>query len=118
MGKYEIAKKIVESGDSKIFKMWHDEVGVTQEEFLDGLKWLYEDPGLERDENGSRVKPLERELGCQYGRGLVRLKRVKFFDGIRFCEESGASWGYGGARMLEDGSYRNTCVSINAEDRI
>lgn len=39
---YEIAKKIVEAGDSKIFKNWHEHTGVSKEDFLAGIEWLCE----------------------------------------------------------------------------
>ena len=118
--RYEIFEKIVKAGDSKIFKEWHAEAGITQEDFLDGLKWLCDDPGLEEDENGKRFKPLERELGCHYKRGLVRLKRITDRRrGTHFVEaETGEPW-TPTWRTLEDGNtMRNTAASISAEDRI
>lgn len=42
--KFEIAKKIVEAGNSKVFNDWQSHIGCTQEEFLRELEWVYDDP--------------------------------------------------------------------------
>ena len=119
MGRYEICEKIVTSGSSKVFKQWNQEAGVTQEDFLAGLRWLYDDPGLDVDASGKRFKPLERELGCHYEKGIVRLKRINAKTGVRFAEvDTNEAWNPSW-RTLEDGkTLRLTGVSISAEDRI
>lgn len=93
---YEIKKMIVEKGESAIFKNWHEHEGITMEDFLEGLKWLCEDP---RDERGR----LTRELGCHKGK-VVKLRRVNNLITVFYEVDSG----------LRYGGY----VSISARDRV
>lgn len=118
---YEIKEKIVRAGGSKIFKNWHDFAGITMEEFLDGLRWLCDDPMP----NGK----LYRQLGCiapedagltdeqkkMWGTssshlpgtaGIHRLSRCYYSDGslAGFYYKDGTKWtGY---------------VSLNAKDGV
>lgn len=94
---YDVKEKIVKSGGSKVFHNWSTQ-GITEEEFLAGLKWLCED----KRENGK----LSRELGCHKNE-LVRLERHYHSDGsfagFYECESKKLYAGY---------------VSISADDRI
>ena len=96
--------KIVREGGSKVFEDWHKHFGVTEEDFVDGLRWLDEDP---LNEWGR----MTRELGCDE-KGLVRLTRVHDelggFVGFYYRKEE-----YGDMLFLWPGH-----VSINASDRI
>lgn len=75
-GNFEVKKRIVESGNSQVFNNWHENAGVSKEDFLTGLKWLCEDP-----EPDGRMS---RELGCQRDGTLVRLTR-KYYDNGDFA---------------------------------
>lgn len=99
MNNLEIKKKIVEKGDSRIFNNWHENQGISKEEFIKGLEWLYKDP---LNENGKWT----RELGCKDGK-LYHLKRVYYNDGSFagfYHEDTNMRW-YGH-------------VSISPQDRI
>lgn len=100
MSRLEIKIKIVEKGESTIFKNWHENAGIKKEDFIEGLKWLEGDP---RDEKNR----MTRELGCDKN-GLVKL--VRAYDDIAglitFYEaESGGLW-------------NKMYPCINQEDRI
>lgn len=47
---WRLEKKIelVKSGQSRVFKEWQLYGGITEEEFIEGLKWLAEDPMTEK----------------------------------------------------------------------
>lgn len=66
---YELIERIVKSGNSKVFKDWHEHTGLSQEDFLAGMKWLIEAefPGGEYD--GHR---LQYRLGCTRDGQLVK----------------------------------------------
>lgn len=66
---YDIKERLVKEGNSNVFKNWHEFAGVTEEDFLEGLKWLCE---TEVNERGQK----KRELGCSVKEGLVKLYRV------------------------------------------
>lgn len=120
--RYEIKEKIVKSGNSRVFQSWHENAGITMEEFLDGLRWLCNDPMTDGH--------LTRELGCvrradsgytpeqleilgdveqPSGLGLHRLARGYDNQGrfVGFYDEDGRLWAKGGDR-----------ASISAHDRV
>ena len=100
---YAIAKKIVEAGDSRIFKNWHEFTGISQQDFLDGLKWLCEEP-KRYPEGHVFAGKLRRELGIRKNGELVRLRRV-YFDGVcAFYEDKplGPLWVDGVSLSAED----------------
>lgn len=66
--KYEKIEKRVRSGESKVFQNWHDNTGISMENFLEAAKWLSEDP---MDEFRTT-----REIGCKRTGELVKIKRV------------------------------------------
>ena len=77
MNNFEIKKKIVLSGGSKIFQNWHDHAGISMDAFINGLEWLCGDPLNEREQ-------MTRELGCMVridNGELVRLIRVYYKNG-------------------------------------
>ena len=104
---FEIKAKIVRAGESKVFKSWNHIALVTMDDFLDGLRWLCEDPMPDGK--------LTRELGC-VGRigvdwteeerkiwgdvqtpsdmGLHRLTRCYYSDGTfaGFKDQNGRRW--------------------------
>lgn len=42
--RYDIAEKIVKAGNSQVFDYWNKFGQVTQEEFMEAVKWLCDDP--------------------------------------------------------------------------
>lgn len=56
--KYEHAKKLVDSGKSKLFENWNEIGNISIDEFLAGYKWLSEDP---LDEKGR----ISRDIGLE-----------------------------------------------------
>lgn len=106
---YEIAKKIVEAGDSKLFLNWHLHTGISAEDFLEGIKWLCEEPIRypADDRNYYAAGRLRRELGIRRDGTLVHLKRT---------------YGKGGAcAIYEDkpgGALWYGLPSLSAADRI
>lgn len=117
---FEIKKKIVLSGESKIFKAWQEVLpNLTEEMFLKELKWLCEDEAHEGE-------PLTRELGLT-GHGLVRLKRAKEKGLNVFRYPDGKLWnGDSFYRPCLDPNYADENgmiwerhkISISARDRI
>ena len=110
---YERKARIVRDGKSRVFQSWHDNADVTMEAFLDGLRWLCDDPMTDGR--------LTRELGCirkadsgytpeqmaflgdvqDNGRaGLYRLTRSYYRDGglQGFYDEDGRLWAKGSDR--------------------
>lgn len=84
--KYEVSEKIVKNGESRVFKSWKEKCpNFTEGEFLDSLKWLYEDP---RTEDGK----LTREIALSEN-GIIRLKRAYGADGLCVFYKNGLSWG-------------------------
>ncbi|MDO4432002.1 MAG: hypothetical protein Q4B80_01670 [Aerococcaceae bacterium] len=71
MNNFETKKKIVLSGNSKLFKQWEKFGKVTQEEFLEALEWVCADP---LDEAGL----MTREVG------LVGIGYIDYDGEIKF----------------------------------
>ena len=103
--KFEIAKKIVESRNSKVFNDWQAHIGCTQEEFLRELEWVYDD---ERTYLG---KPT-RAMGVSSDGKICRLRYVYYEDGtcagLYYLEEPGYLYG--------SSQYGKVCIS--SHDRI
>lgn len=67
---YKIAAKIINNGESKIFNSWKEIApNLNEDEFLENLKWVYEDPF---DEN----ERLTRGIGLLSNGHIVHLKRI------------------------------------------
>lgn len=119
---FEIKEKIVRKGESRIFNNWHENAGIEMEDFIDGLRWLCDDPMP-----GGR---LTRELGCicradagmtdeqraiwytgPKPEGVVRLYRLtRVYDKDGHCafyDDEGRLWGHSAE-----------CASISARDRV
>lgn len=122
MNNFEIKEKIVRAGESRIFNNWHENADIEMDDFIEGLRWLCDDPMP----NGR----LTRELGCirradsgmtdeqraswyvgPMPNGVVRLYRLRRVYGkdghCAFYDESGHLWGHTAA-----------CASISARDRV
>lgn len=69
--KFAVKEKIVRLGNSTVFQSWHEHTGVDMETFIDGVRWLCDDPmpdGRLSRELGSIDKPpyiirLDRRYG-------------------------------------------------------
>lgn len=72
MAKVDTWKKYVIEGKCELFEEWNAYTGVTKEDFLKGLDWLFED--TEPD------KP-RRELVCTQDGKLHHYRRVYYEDG-------------------------------------
>jgi hypothetical protein len=73
---FEIKKKIIESGDSKVLKEWQKHSAITQEQFLEAVEWVCGDP---LDEKGH----LTREIGLEPD-GIVKLNRAQDYNVTAF----------------------------------
>lgn len=73
MAKVDTWKKYVVEGKCGLFEEWNAYTGVTKEDFLKGLDWLFED--TEPD------KPT-RELVCTQDGTLHHYRRVYYEDGL------------------------------------
>lgn len=71
---FEIKKKIVLAGGSKIFKNWSEHSTITMDDFLEALEWVCED---EFDEKNRRI----RWIGLEPDR-IVKLKAIYGEDGF------------------------------------
>lgn len=111
--KIEIAKKIVTSGKSAIFNNWHEKTGIEEKEFLNGLKWLYEEPF---DNYGN----MTRELQIEKNGKLHYLERLTDHDiGIvSFSENGFAAQRTDTEEDEERGEIPVDRPSINCRDRI
>ena len=90
---FDIKKRIVEAGKSSVLTRWQTFCpALTKEEFLENLKWLCEDPGVEV---GGQMK-MSRELGLTPD-GIIRVNRTYYEDGS-FC-------GFYANRKLWNGAY-------------
>ena len=92
---FEAKKKIVQSGNSSIFRNWQEATNgkLTVEAFLAGLEWLCADP---LDDQGR----VTLALGLNGDGTLVKLSYARTFDSvtIRYAEDcgknrAGALWG-------------------------
>lgn len=115
MNNFEVKKKIVLSGNSRIFNDWAAHSTITMDDFISALQWVCEDA---LDENGK----LTREIALAPGR-IVRLRRVNDSLGMTaFYEYPSDNGGTGSlaslwnGEMFPDGFVRK--ISMSAKDRI
>lgn len=97
---YAIKEKIVLAGGSKIFGDWHENAGISMDDFLKGIRWLCDDPMT-----GPYKTRMTRELGCTRFGGLRRLSR--YYDGrygttTIYDEENGRVWDGGPSINMRD----------------
>lgn len=115
MNNFEIKKKIVLAGGSRIFKDWSAHSSITVEDFLDALQWVCADP---LDANGK----LTREIALSPDR-IVKLRRSNGHFGMTaFYEypcDNGGDGDFGSlwsGEKFPDGFIRK--ISVSAKDRI
>ena len=113
MNNYEVKERLVKSGKSRVFQNWHTYAGITEEEFLEGLKWVCED----LMPNGY----LTRELGCEIPGGAEK-GRGKIVKLVRAYRTAVNGWhDFQGFYRLEGEMLHpvwNGRVSISARDRV
>ncbi len=82
---YAIKEKIVKAGNSIVFNTWHKR-GVSEEDFLEGLKWVCDDPLRDGGYDG---RWLTRALGCEPNGRLVKLTLGydRLLAKVLICEE-------------------------------
>ena len=115
MNSFEIKKKIVLAGDSRIFKDWAAHSTITMDEFVSALQWVCEDA---LDKNGK----LTREIALAPDR-IVKLRRSNDRFGMTaFYEYPSDNGGDGvlgslwsGERFPDGFIYK---VTISAKDRV
>ena len=110
MNNFEIKKKIVFAGDSRIFNDWAAHSTITMDEFVSALQWLCEDA---LDENGK----LTREIALAPDR-IVKLRRSNDRFGMtafyEFPSDNGGTGTLGslwGGEKFSDGFIRKICLS-------
>lgn len=65
----------VQTGQSRIFKNWHEHAGVSQEDFIKALEWLDKDP-MEVKFSWGTEKKYTRSVGCREDGTLVYGRQV------------------------------------------
>lgn len=115
MNNFEIKKKIVLAGNSRIFNDWAAHSSITMDEFISALQWVCEDA---LDENGK----LTREIALAPDR-IVKLRRVSDRAGMTAFYEYPSDNGVAGSlgalwngEKFPDGFSRK--ISLSAKDRI
>lgn len=115
MNNFEIKKKIVLAGDSRIFKDWAAHSTITVDDFVTALEWVCEDA---LDENGK----LTREIALAPDR-IVKLRRSNDRLGMTAFYEyhidnggDGALGSLWGGERFPDGFIHK--VTLSAKDRV
>lgn len=106
---YTIKEKIVKAGGSEVFKNWKEFGGVSEEDFLDGLKWVCDDPMEFVAGHPRMTRELALDISKPGSGKLVRLERVNDSKG-------GFVGFYRNGMRYSSGVYG--FISINREDRI
>lgn len=115
MSNFEIKKKIVLSGNSRIFNDWAAHSTITQDEFISALEWLCNDP---LDDKGR----LTREIALAPDR-IVKLRRSYDRFGMtafyEFPTNNGMSgnigWLWSGEKFPDGFIHK---ISLSAKDRV
>lgn len=121
MNNFEIKKKIVLTGASKVFKNWSEHSTITKEDFLEALEWVCAD---ELNENGK----MTREIGLTPD-GIVKLTRGYGKEGVcSFYLDgqlwSGATWTREPETEMEKKFFGNMMmseihkISLSCKDRV
>lgn len=115
MNNFEVKKKIVLAGNSRIFNDWAAHSTITMADFLSALQWVCEDA---LDESGK----LTREIALAPDR-IVKLRRSNDRFGItafyEYPHDNGSDGDLGSlwsGERFPDGFIRK--ISVSAKDRI
>jgi hypothetical protein len=88
MNNFEVKRKLVIEGKSKIFNDWKElSPNLTVEEFLLNLAWVCEDPC----ENGDGTGRLTREMGLTK-EGIVHINRINGEITTMYRADNGRLW--------------------------
>lgn len=91
---FDIKKKLVLNGQSRIFNNWSEHSTITTEEFLENLEWVCNDPMQKVElKDGHTIERMTREIGLT-PTGIVRLQRVNDAHGdfVGFYRQDGRLW--------------------------
>lgn len=66
----DYVKGLIDSGKCKTFNNWHENAGVSEEDFLKGVEWLIEDSIADYEDGRTRAI---KELGCTSDGRMVHL---------------------------------------------
>ena len=115
MNNFEIKKKIVITGNSRIFNDWAAHSTITMDDFILALQWVCEDA---LDENGK----LTREIALAPDR-IVKLRRVNdslgMTDFYEYPSDNGGAGALGAlwnGEKFPDGFMHK--VTLSAKDRV
>lgn len=115
MNNFEVKKKIVITGNSRIFNDWSAHSSITMDEFISALQWVCDDA---LDENGK----LTREIALAPD-SIVKLRRVNDSLGMTgFYEYPSDNGGAGtlgalwNGEKFPDGFMHK--VTLSAKDRV
>lgn len=126
---FDVKKKLVLNGQSRIFNNWSEHSTITTEEFLENLEWVCDDPMQKVElKDGHTIERMTREIGLT-PTGIVRLQRVNDAHGdfVGFYRQDGRLWGgeifERPCTEAEEPFYGNTTeelhkISISCRDRI
>lgn len=120
---FEICKKIVDAGNSKVFENWKALAPITKGDFLEALRWICEDP----ETGGATGDKMTREVGLT-PKGVIKLNRAYGIDDTcAFYDQDGSRW-EGAVFHVPcdnqdfadgDGMYAaNLVLSVSCRDRI
>ena len=101
-------KTFIFNTNSKIFKNWCEHSTITEDEFVEALGWLHDDP---RDEQGR----MTREIGLT-PTGILRLTRAYTDNGLCYFYYDGELWN--GEHFTTDGENLKTFhkITLSPED--
>lgn len=121
---FEIKKRLVEEGKSKIFSAWKNLVpSLTEKEFLENLEWLCADP---RENGDGKTGRLTREIGLT-SQGIVHLTRQNNWLTSFYRDDTNELWTGDFFKIVADKiGYADTDgmitqhakISLSAEDRV
>lgn len=124
---FELKKRLIEEGNSEVFKSWKALVpSLTEEEFIDNLRWLCHD----QRENGDGTGQLTRAIGLT-AKGIVHLTRQNGWVTALYREDTKKLWTGDFFRVQSDAKaikmgyadkdgtiVMNANISLCAEDRV
>ena len=123
---FEIKKRLVEEGESKVFIAWKKLVpSLTEKEFIANLQWLCSD----KRENGDGTGRLTREIGLT-SQGIVHLTRQNGWLTSFYRDDTNELWtgdffkikiaaDKNKAVKIADGMItQHAKISLSAEDRV
>lgn len=124
---YELKRRIVQEGKSRVFTEWNKLVpSLTEKEFLENLEWLCADP---RENGDGKTGRLTREIGLT-SQGIVHLTRQNDWLTSFYRDDTNELWtgdffkikiaaDKNKAVKIADGMItQHAKISLSAEDRV